>query len=49
MGAQVAHQGGKIAIAHQQPLDIGDRQREARPLQKRAHVAHIGERRDMRD
>ena len=33
----------RVGIAHRQPLDIGHRQSETRPLQKRAHVAHIGE------
>ena len=33
-------------IAHRQPLNIGDRQREARALQQRAHLAHVGKRRD---
>ena len=35
-------------IAHRQPVDIGHRQREARALQQRAHVAQVGERRNAR-
>ena len=42
------HQREGGIVAHGDPVDIGDRQREARTLQQRAEIAQIGERRDAR-
>ena len=42
------HQRERRGIAHGEPVDVGDRQREARALQQGAGVAQIGERRDAR-
>ncbi len=35
-----------MAVAHHDPLDVDDRQREPRPLHEPAHLAHVGEGRD---
>ena len=37
-----------MIVAHDQRIEIGHRQGESRPLQKPAHVAHVGERCDAR-
>jgi len=46
--AQIVHQREDGAIAHRDPIHIGDRQRKARALQQRADIAQIGKRRDTR-
>lgn len=46
--AQIARERGERAIAHAQPLHVGNRHGKAGPLEKSAHVAHIGERGDAR-
>ena len=42
------HQRERRGVAHRDPVDVGDRQREARALQQRAEIAQIGKRRDAR-
>jgi len=45
---EIRHQREGAVVARHDAIDIGDRQREARALQQRAHVAQIGKRRDAR-
>ena len=46
--AQLRQQDEWRGIAHGEPLDVRHRQREARALQQRAHLAHVRERRHAR-
>ena len=45
---EVLHQRERRGVAHRDPVDVGDRQREPRALKQRAEIAQVGERRDAR-
>jgi len=40
---EILHERERRRIAHDNPVDVGHRQRKSRALQQRAEFAHIGE------